>query len=255
MKINLTYRDQHFECDLGLPLDISIPIGHVRCFYAPPYEATPYTSGNFIGSVNAGSPVNFYNVKLNPHGQGTHTEGFGHITAERKSINDILKEFHFIAQLVSVPLEEDRNGDMIINAPSLRDACPENIPEGLIIRTLPNTDSKRIKDYSGTNPPYLTQDAMQFIVDQNVQHLLLDLPSVDKEEDEGRLTAHRKFWNLTNEKKLNEGRKDCTITELVFIQDEIEDGLYLVNLQIPSLELDAAPSKPVLYKLKSEDHN
>ncbi len=38
-------------------------------------------------------------------------------------------------------------------------------------------------------------------------------------------------------------------TELIFVRDEVEDGSYLLNLQIASFENDASPSKPVLYKI------
>jgi hypothetical protein len=39
---------------------------------------------------------------------------------------------------------------------------------------------------------------------------------------------------------------------MIFVPNEIKDGLYLLNLQIPSMNLDAAPSKPVLYQLNKE---
>jgi hypothetical protein len=42
---------------------------------------------------------------------------------------------------------------------------------------------------------------------------------------------------------------DATITEMIFVDDSIADGLYLINMQIASFESDASPSKPVLYKL------
>ena len=76
------------------------------------------------------------------------------------------------------------------------------------------------------------------------QHLLLDLPSVDREEDAGQLLAHHAFWQYPAQP-----RREATITELIFVPNEIADGLYLLNIQITSLELDASPSKPVLYAL------
>ena len=72
---------------------------------------------------------------------------------------------------------------------------------------------------------------------------------MDKEEDGGKLAAHRRFWNVRNQVAQDETRADCTITELIFAPDDIKDGLYLLNIQIPSMPLDAAPSKPVLYRL------
>jgi hypothetical protein len=47
-------------------------------------------------------------------------------------------------------------------------------------------------------------------------------------------------------------RMDCTITELIFVENEVRDGSYLLNLQMASFVNDASPSKPVLYKIESK---
>jgi len=116
----------------------------------------------------------------------------------------------------------------------------------LIIRTLPNTENKKTKIYSNTNPPYLLPEAAQYIKESNIKHLLLDLPSVDKERDKGLLAAHKAFWG--DPKSIRHG---CTITELIYVPDIIEDGYYLLNLQLAPFENDAAPSRPLLFKLIS----
>ncbi len=250
MIIKTNYNEKEYQCDLMKPLDISIPLGQVKCFYSTDFETRPYVSGDFIGSVKAGAPVNFFDVQLNPHGNGTHTECLGHITLEQESVNQKLKQFHFIAKVVSVAISKLDNGDEVISQEGLQNACTDILPEAIIIRTQPNNATKLTADYSGTNPPYLERAAMEFLVNQGVKHLLLDLPSVDREEDDGKLQAHHIFWNVGDRVAKDDSRKDCTITELIFVPDTIEDGLYLLNIQIPSIELDAAPSKPVLYLLK-----
>ncbi len=250
MKITTIYMDAQYSCDLTKPIDISIPVGQVKCFHATDYKAQPYTAGDFIGSVKKGAPVNFYDITMNPHGNGTHTEGLGHITKKQESINSVLKEFHFVGQLISVELKTTAKGDHIITKSAIKTACEKEMPEALIIRTLPNTKTKLTRDYSDTNPPYLDKGAMQYLVDQGVKHLLIDLPSVDREVDKGKLASHHIFWNVENKKAKDNSRKDCTITELIYVPPRIKDGLYLLNIQVPSLELDAAPSKPVLYKMK-----
>ena len=73
----------------------------------------------------------------------------------------------------------------------------------------------------------------------------MDIPSVDREEDYGLLLAHRSFWK-------QERSQDCTITELIYVPDSLKDGLYLLFLQTPAMELDAVPSKPILYPLMYE---
>ncbi len=243
------YNGQNYQCDLAKPLDISIPVGQVKCFYSTDFKVSPYVAGDFIGSVKNGAPVNFFDVQMNPHGNGTHTECLGHITSKQEFINDQLKQFHFFAQVISVSFEEKKNGDKVISKEQLKAACPKKLPEAIIIRTRPNYQKKLTADYSGSNPPYLDKNAMKFLVKNKVKHLLLDLPSVDREEDDGKLVAHHIFWNVGNKVAKDNSRKDCTITELIYVPNEIEDGLYLLNIQIPSLPLDAAPSKPLLYKL------
>ena len=80
---------------------------------------------------------------------------------------------------------------------------------------------------------------------QKVKHLLIDLPSIDKEKDEGALLAHKAFWNYPVTPRL-----DAFITELIYVPNEIKDGLYLLNIQIAPFETDAAPSRPILFKIQ-----
>ncbi len=250
MIAHIKYNDKTYQINFNHPKDISIPLGDVKCYHAPDVKMTPYTDKDFIGSVKSGAPVNYFNVALNPHGNGTHTECFGHITKEQETINHTLKKFHFIALLISVQTTKIENNDQIITLEEIRKQCPDNLPESLIIRTLPNHKTKLKTDYSDQNPPYLSGKAMAYLVEKNVKHLLIDLPSVDREKDDGVLEAHHIFWNLKENNIKNETRKESTITELIYIDNSIKDGLYLLNLQVVPLELDASPSRPVLYKLK-----
>jgi hypothetical protein len=49
-----------------------------------------------------------------------------------------------------------------------------------------NEPSKKSRKYSHTNPPYL-EEAAALSFESGIKHLLIDLPSVDKEKDEGKL--------------------------------------------------------------------
>ncbi len=237
------------RADLNQPLDIAIPLKEgaetVNCFYAPLFETAPVVAGDFVGSTAQGGLVNFLNLRLNPHGNGTHTECVGHIAREPYAINQCLKKFHFLARLVSVYPTQNVNGDRVIQRSQLEDVLEGECPEALVIRTLPNTDDKTRRHYSGTNPPYLHHEAIDYLVELGVHHLLVDLPSVDREEDDGKLLAHRAFWKYPDAVRTN-----CTISELIFVKNEIKDGWYLLNLQIASFEIDVSPSKPVLYALE-----
>ena len=86
--------------------------------------------------------------------------------------------------------------------------------EGLIIRTLPNSKQKLSQNYMQITPPFFTIEAMQYIRDIGVKHLLVDVPSVDRLFDDGHLSCHNIFWN-TKEKKYNSSTKNYTITEMI----------------------------------------
>ena len=139
----------------------------------------------------------------------------------------------------------------MITRESIEAAIAGGMPEcqALIVRTLPNEDSKLAREYGeGNIPPYLTTDAMEFIVRRGVKHLLVDMPSIDRLFDDGKLTNHRLFWNVDpgSREATDKTRINSTITEMIYVSTEIEDGEYLLNLQIAPFESDCAPSRPIL---------
>ena len=246
--------------DLSKPIDISIPITNDEhnpiAWYQNAPLIQPVVMGDWIGKVLDGqSSTNFNNLFFNPHAHGTHTECLGHITKEFYSINQSLKEFFFWATLISVQPEK-KGEDVVISKAQIEKALhsfsnSEMKPEAIVIRTLPNETSKKSFKYSNTNPPYMSEAAALFLRECGIQHLLIDLPSVDKEKDDGKLLAHKAFWNVTDVNQLNEdARLSCTITEMIFVPNEVADGIYLLNLQIASFENDASPSKPILYSIQ-----
>lgn len=259
MKILFSFQDNEYMADLSSYIDISIPLRpngeNPNCFYAPHPKSAPVKSGDFVGSIEEGGVLNFKTISINPHGNGTHTECYAHIHSTEATINKSLNRFHFPALLMSVYPKELKNGDKVIGLSSLSFLKEENkenidfernnsLPEALIIRTLPNTDHKLQRNYSGTNPPYVSEAFLIEIRRRGVKHLLIDLPSVDKEQDDGKLVGHKAFWGINDEIQENN-----TITELIFVPNEIKDGLYLLQHSICPLELDASPSKPVIYNI------
>lgn len=248
------YISTHEWFDTSKAIDISLPLSPYEgatAWYVDPVKIWPVTGDGFIGKVSEGGSTNFNNIQLNPHGNGTHTENVGHISKAFYSINDSLKEFFFTANLISITPKEIVNtewheSDYIIDLDLIKAATKATTKcEALIIRTKPNDLNKKNLNYSNTNPPYITEAAMGHIVEMGIQHLLIDLPSVDRENDHGKLLAHRRFWGYPDNIQLNK-----TITELVYIPNEIEDGLYMLNIQIISLNNDASPSKPILYSIE-----
>ena len=235
-----------YTVDLSKPLDISIPLeaskNNPLAWYLDAPKIEPVKLDNWVAKVSEGASVNFNNVYFNPHAHGTHTECVGHISEKFYSVNEVLKEFFFLSEVISV-IPETLGKDEVITGIQIKSLLAGKRPEALIIRTLPNSSSKRSRKYSHTNWPYLTEDAAQYMHDLGIKHLLIDLPSVDKEKDEGALLAHKAFWNYPKEPRL-----DATITEFIYVPNKVKDGSYLLNLQIASFVNDATPSKPILYK-------
>lgn len=250
MLINLQHNGQSYSADLSRPIPISLIYNTnntaTSAWYVPPVRIEPVQMGDWVGSVAAGNSVNFNNIQFNPHGNGTHTECVGHIAPEVYSIVKHLQSYNFVVQLVTIAPTLLANGDWVVTAAQLANAWNAATPaSALVIRTLPNDEHlKRNRAYSNTNPPYLTSEAMEWIVIQNIEHLLLDLPSVDREQDEGKLAAHRIFWQYPTAT-----RWGATITEMIYVPDSVADGLYFLQLQIAPFENDATPSMPVLYNL------
>ena len=237
-------RRYSFQTEKGIDISISMNPKGPRAWYVEPMRIEPVRSEQFLGSVAEGGAVNFRDVYFNPHGHGTHTENVGHIVDTDFPVINSISSSHFFANLISVELKNQSN-DWVVSEESLA-GFDLNV-EALIIRTKPNDHSKIQRQYSGTNFPYLTIGAMQRIVDAGVQHLLIDLPSVDREEDGGALVAHHLFWNVPAEPNFQK-----TITELIYVPNEIADGIYLLNLQVSNFANDAAPSRPMLFDLEEE---
>lgn len=249
MITKIQYLEKEYQIDLSNPLDISMPLkadkSNPTAWYVDPPRFEPVMENGFIGDVNKGGAVNFRNIFFNPHGHGTHTECVGHISKEAYTINQCLKIFFFFANVVSISPEQ-KEEDSIITLEQIKAVWKVNNAKAIVIRTLPNITAKLSKQHSNTNPTFIDYHAVQFLIDNGVEHLLIDSPSVDKEEDGGALISHHTFWEYPNNTQTQR-----TITELIFVPDSIVDGAYFLNIQIAAFENDASPSKPILYAIKS----
>ena len=237
--------------DTNSPLDISITLSNdarnPRAWYVDSPRFEPVRTDHYVGSVKEGGTVNFRDVYFNPHGHGTHTECLGHITEEVHSINDVLKNYFFEATLVSILPKrvEQANGDIdfVITADQIKKIKFDG--EALVIRTMPNTRAKTTMNYSESNPPYLDMECVKILLENGVEHLLIDLPSVDRENDGGALAFHHAFWEVPEAPNFKR-----TITELVYVDNGMKDGKYILSFQVAPFNNDAAPSRPVLYSIK-----
>ncbi len=265
--------DRRLVADLADPLPIAIPLDfggpQPQFFGASRASARPLRAGSFVGDTREGGTCNCEELSLAPHCNGTHTECVGHVTDERVSVIEAVRGGMSLALLVSVePVRADETDetsdplpepdDRLVTARALAAAIETHLPlqpEALVVRTLPNRADRFSHAYEGPAPaPYLSREAAALLVERDIEHLVLDLPSVDRADDHGRLTAHRLFFGLPagSRHAPHASRPGASITELAFIAPTIRDGWYLLDLQIPAFLLDAAPSRPILYPVRFE---
>jgi len=234
-------------------------------FGANEATAKPMQSGGFIGDTTQGGSCNAQEVTFNPHCNGTHTESISHVIDELIAPHEVVVQPLMLAQLITLEASSDavldtyqppiEPGDKVIGLHQLT-AVLKDLHEdvkALIIRTLPNTTTKQTCRYGqDVNPAFFSNEAMQWLVEETeIDHLLVDLPSVDRLYDDGLLSNHRLFWNIDpgSHQSSEQQHRHKTITEMVYVPNDIKDGAYLLNLQLPRLNLNAVPSNPVLYKM------
>lgn len=249
----ILYLDNYHFIDTSKGLDISIPLSNDEnnplAWYVDKPVFEPVRAEGFVGLVSEGASTNFRNIFFNPHGHGTHTECLGHITNEIHSINKNLRESFFTTEVITITPEkrwneQDQIWDEVISKEQIEQAITSERVDAIVLRTFPNVISKKHKNYSSTNPPYLDVACVEVLNNKQVKHFLIDLPSVDRENDEGKLLFHHAFWQVPNNPQF-----DKTITEFIYVSDEIQDGRYVLNLQTAPFENDATPSRPVLFQI------
>ncbi|MCG1036022.1 cyclase family protein [Polaribacter sargassicola] len=247
MKAIIEYNSRKIEINVSKPIDISIPIdmdkGKINAWGIDDPKIEVENFDGYEVSVANGAVVNFNSIQFNPHSHITHTECVGHITKKVHSVNQNLKHYFFLAELVTVAPEQVGE-DFVISEKQIKTALRNKKRDAIVIRTLPNLSDKKETRYFNTNPAYLSKEAASYLVEKGIKHLLIDLPSVDKEKDGGKLEVHNTFWNTDGDVRM-----EATITEFIFVPNQVKDGEYLLNLMIAPFENDATPSKPILYKI------
>jgi kynurenine formamidase len=268
LELAFSTHGRRWRADLAMPVDLGVtlqfPGPQPRFFATEPARVEPLHDGDFTGTVRGGASCNCFVYTLAPHCHGTHTECVGHVTDNAAELATLTPVPPALAALVSVRPESlgaaaalasgpRAPGDPVITRAALAVAAARWVRDpwtALVIRTLPNDPDKRHRQYAGACPaPYFTADAMQWIVEREVTSLVVDLPSLDRAEDGGALSAHRIYWGLppgaVDAHRARRGR--ALVTELAYAPDSAPDGLYLLDLHVPAFAADAAPSRPVLY--------
>jgi kynurenine formamidase len=252
----LDWRGQRLRVDLSAGRSIAIPLmpnGPQPAFFAPgPMTAHALQLGGFTGDVQRGGSCNVRVLDWAPHCHGTHTECIGHILAEEVFVLDVIDQAPCLARLVSL---RAGSSNSLISLAELQAALPCGIESyaALVVRTLPNPAAKCSRDYSQQpDYPVLGADCMKFLAASGLRHLLLDTPSLDS-ADNATLANHRTWWGLDSDRAAEHAAQSRSVTEMIFVPDDLADGDYWLDIQLSALQSDATPSRPVLYPVGFAD--
>lgn len=261
-----------YRFDPSNPIDLSLPLdfegNQPSAFGLPRATALVVESPTFVGDTRRGGPCNVATVTVSPHGSGTHTECAGHLTRERFAVPDAIRNVLVPAVLLSVAIEPALRGagessdpmlagDRMISRSAIEAALrglgeiPVEFHSAVVLRShAPGEIISR--DYTGSNPPYMSLAAAHLLRSLGTDHVVVELPSFDREDDGGILAAHRAFFQIDGERRPRSLQSlQRTITEMATVPDDAPDGLYLLNLQLPNFVLDAAPSRPMLLRVEA----
>jgi kynurenine formamidase len=246
--------------DLSRPIRFGDPAP--RPWGMSPAASRPVEADGFIGDTDQGGSVNCHRLCLIAHTDGTHTETWAHLDTRGPSVSSLrlpplmpVAVWHVPARRLSEAGETGTTGaegmDAVITAAELKAAqrrasvkVPDLAPQALLV-LCEESDP-------GVLPPYLTEEAMAWLSMLPVLHLLLDVPSVDRLLDGGALANHRRWWGLDPVPNALPRHPARTITELVARPATLPaEGLWALHLQVPAMDSDAAPSRPVLYPLSA----
>ncbi len=261
MTINLEYNNQTYQINLNDGVSISIPVQfnkneHPKFYDESDPEKQYYQSDGVKYDVNQDAGCSVPLIKMNIHCSGTHTETAAHVFKDSHLISDIANLNFIPTTLVTITPEVNMNekyhvpvdaNDKMITKKILAKHIDENtlFTDCMIIRTLPNNEDKKNKNYNKNYHPFFSNDAIHFLKENGVRHIVVDTPSIDRFDDGGQLANHKIFF-MDQDSTINKN----TITELAFIPDKCTDGKYFICIGTPNFKLDAAPSNPIIYKIK-----
>jgi kynurenine formamidase len=252
MKAELNIRGRRLVVDFSAGHSIAIPLdphGAQPSFFTDqPATATPLESGDFFGKVAGGGSCNAEVLSFTPHCHGTHTECMGHITHDAGVVQEMIYPGPVVALLVSLAGDPGQsiNRDRVETAVNL--GC-----EALVIRTLPNNAEKCSRNYADQPAyPVLPREAMLWLSNLSLKHLLIDTPSIDAADDGGVLANHRTWWlpQKPPNRILDPARR--SITEMIYVENDIPDGEYWLQLELSPIHSDATPSRPILYPMETK---
>ncbi|MBU9810413.1 cyclase family protein [Rahnella sp. C60] len=259
-RIEIVYRGRthiiHHQESIKLSAQLCFADNAVNLYgIAPAYEA-PLKYENSQARVTSGGACNASLISFVPHCHGTHTECIGHILPEIHNVADLSMPLFMAATLIHVSLErvskmKDRynthaeDNDWIITEEAINHALTPLGSDYLQALVITTDDKSWLPD--GNGAPYFSHQAMERVLQLGVQHLFVDIPSIDKLHDGGLMDNHRCFWGMADPCNPITERRQASVTELIQLPEGIFPGHYFISLQLPDLTGDALPSKPLLF--------
>ncbi|PIR23319.1 MAG: hypothetical protein COV44_03300 [Deltaproteobacteria bacterium CG11_big_fil_rev_8_21_14_0_20_45_16] len=273
MRIELDISGQRLEFLRHEAIHIGVPISFEEdrpaAFGVPNSSRKKISNDSFVGDTSKGGSCNVEEIYFIPHCHGTHTESIGHLVNNAITISELSFQLQFLKTcVISIPVVEARKSkehytsnssgnDLWLTAEAIQKSW-ENLdhlfpPEALVIRSLPNPANKPLSQNS--NAAYFTEEAMRWLINRDIEHLVVDIPSIDRMEDGGKLINHRAFWNLLPDQKTinKDSWRTKTLTEFAYIPDRAKDGCYIMNINPIDWHLDAVPSSPILFPVEREE--
>lgn len=226
-----------------------------NAFYLPTANAkTVEFEGQFIGDVNRGGSCNVDVLSYVPHGI-THLETSAHVLspdAHPPTVKDIppdrLTGLVYLIDLTDLPEDTKTIPWQAVNEKL------EKLEFSIRLLALKTRGSQLPQDYdySGKDFLALSEQTAKGIHDFGIQCLLLDLPSIDPEKDEGKLLAHRAFFGLPSTGIEANDREKRALVELAWF-DGLEEGYYYSYITPPSFQANAVTTGIIFHPLISVD--
>ncbi|MDH5404684.1 MAG: cyclase family protein [Candidatus Heimdallarchaeota archaeon] len=222
-------------------------------FYLPPFQISTFEVKNiFVGDILRGGSCNVTIHNYSPHNL-THLETSLHIVDNGIPVSAIPnKHLNGILYLIDLTKTYDQD-DECIKWDDISEQITNLHPSVTFIalKTYSST-LDQFHDFSGEDPLFLDPFAAKMIHDlknNKINGLILDLPSIDKETDGGKLLAHRNFLGLPREGIKSTVEEFRFIVELAYFEN-LQQGYYYLNITPPKIDDNACITDIQLSKIK-----
>lgn len=208
-------------------------------FHLPSFSTSTFEAGDFVGDLKRGGSCRVDIHSYSPH-NFTHIESCAHIDINGNTLDKIdrkkLSGIVFLADLSSV-------SDDFVEWDPLIGKFDYKKLDALAIKT---SASLLPQDHNFTQSDFMAihQTTAQKLFDMDIDLLILDLPSMDKETD-NTLSSHKIFFG--SDQNVNTQK---TIIELAYFQN-LEEGYYYYVLTPPILQTDATITDIWFYPLEN----